>query len=266
MSDSAQSDSAQSDSPQSDQTQRGRVRVEPCAKRVRTYLAGRLVAESTNPLLVWEGPYYPVYYFSLSAIRAELVSDGTTEHSPSRGDAEVCDVKVAEHVARRAARRFSSSPIEQLRDHVRFEWDLMDEWMEEDEPVYTHARDPHTRVDTLTSSRHVRVEVSGTTVADTTRPLGLFETGLPTRWYMPMTDLRMDLLEPSETVSHCPYKGTATYWSLDVGGRLYEDLVWCYRTPLPECQKIAGLACFYNEKVDLYVDGVLEERPRTKFS
>ncbi len=260
------SDPAQREPAQSDPAQRGRVSVAPCAKRVRTYLAGELVAESTEPLLVWEVPYYPSYYFPLSGVRAELVPDGTTEHSPSRGDAEIYDVKVGEHVAKRAARRFPASPIEQLRDHVRFEWNLMDEWFEEDEPVYTHARDPHTRVDTLASSRHVRVEVDGLVVGDTTRPVALFETGLPTRWYLPLTDLRMDLLVVSQTVSHCPYKGTATYWSLNVGGRLHEDLVWCYRTPLPESQKIAGLACFYNEKVDLFLDGTLAERPKTKFS
>jgi uncharacterized protein (DUF427 family) len=93
----------------------------------------------------------------------------------------------------------------------------------------------------------------------------LFETGLPTRWYLPLSDVRTDLLVPSETVTHCPYKGAATYWSLDVGGSRYEDFVWCYRAPLPESQKIAGLACFYNEKVDLYVDGTLEERPKSRF-
>jgi uncharacterized protein (DUF427 family) len=66
----------------------------------------------------------------------------------------------------------------------------------------------------------------------------------------------MDLLRPSMTVTHCPYKGTASYWSLEVNGRVHNDLVWTYRTPLPESMKITGLVCFYNEKVDLYVDGV----------
>ena len=258
----------------SDPPSRGRVRVEPGQKRVRNFLAGQLVAETKNPLLVWEAPYYPTYYFPLEGVVAELVPDGTTEHSPSRGEAEVFDVKVGlrgqdgretEAVAKRAARRFASSPIEQIRDAVKFEWDLMDEWMEEDEPVYTHARDPHTRVDILASSRHVQVVLDGVTVADSTRPHALFETGLPTRWYMPLTDVRMDLLVPSVTVSHCPYKGMATYWSIEVSGNHHDDFVWCYRTPLPESQKIAGLACFYNEKVDLYLDEKLEERPKTKF-
>jgi len=250
----------------SDQAPRGRVRVEPGRKRVRTYLAGHLVAETANPLLVWEVPYYPSYYFPLTGVIAELVPDGTTEHSPSRGEADVYDVRAGPAVATRAARRYASSPIEQLRDSVKFEWNLMDEWLEEDEPVYTHARDPQTRVDILASSRHIRVELDGVTVAETVRPSALFETGLPTRWYIPLTDVRMDLLAPSETVSHCPYKGKANYWSIEIAGKNHEDFVWCYRSPLPESQKIAGLACFYNERVDLYVDGEPEERPNTIFS
>jgi uncharacterized protein (DUF427 family) len=111
----------------------------------------------------------------------------------------------------------------------------------------------------------VRVELDGVTVADSPRPHILFETGLPPRYYLPLPDVRMDLLRPSDTSSHCPYKGTASYWSVDTGHRVHQDVVWMYRTPLPESQKIAGLACFYNEKVDLYVDGELVRRPHTKF-
>jgi uncharacterized protein (DUF427 family) len=153
-----------------------------------------------------------------------------------------------------------------LRDLVRLDWPAMDEWFEEDEPIYVHPRDPYTRVDVLASSRHVRIEVDGVVVARSTQPRILFETGLPPRYYLPLTDLRMDLLRPSELQTQCPYKGTAGYWSLQIGGRSYPDLVWTYRTPLPESQKIAGLACFYNEKVDLYLDGQLQDRPRTHFS
>ena len=94
----------------------------------------------------------------------------------------------------------------------------------------------------------------------------LFETGLPARSYLPLTDLRMGLLRPSGTQTHCPYKGTAAYWSVDTGQAVHTDLVWIYRAPLAESQKVAGLACFYNEKVDIYLDGELQERPRTPFS
>ena len=104
------------------------------------------------------------------------------------------------------------------------------------------------------------------TIAESHQPRILFETGLPPRYYLPLTDVRLDLLRPSDTRTHCPYKGTAAYWSVDAGGTVHEDLVWTYRTPLPESQKIAGLACFYDEHVDLYVDGELQDRPRTPFS
>jgi uncharacterized protein (DUF427 family) len=240
--------------------------VEASQKRVRAYLAQELVADTAGPLLVWEVPYYPTYYIPSSDVRAELLPTGGVEHSPSRGDAQVYDVKVARTTAPRAAHRYPESPISEIQDAIRLEWTAMDEWLEEDEPVYVHPRDPYTRVDILASSRHVRVVVDGETVADSHRPRILFETGLPPRFYMPLTDVRLNLLTPSQNESHCPYKGTATYWHLDVNGHHYDDFVWMYREPLPESQKIAGLVAFYNEKVDLYVDGVLQERVRTKFS
>ncbi|MBV9449906.1 MAG: DUF427 domain-containing protein [Streptosporangiaceae bacterium] len=242
---------------------RGKVRIEPGAKRVRAYLAGQLVADTLHPFLVWEVPYYPAYYLPAADVTAKLVPTGKTEYSPSRGDAELYDVQVDGAVAQAAARRYPDSPFERLRDLVRFDWSAMDEWLEEDEPVYTHPRDPYTRVDILASSRRVRVEVDGVTVADSVRPHILFETGLPPRYYLPLTDIRMDLLRPSSTQTHCPYKGTASYWSLDTGRTIHPDIVWIYRTPLPESQKVAGLACFYNEKVDIYLDDELTERPRT---
>ncbi len=239
------------------QTARG-IRIEPGRKRVRTYLAGQLVADTIHPVLVWEGPHYPVYYLPAADIRAELVPVGRTEHSPSRGDAQVFDVKTAGATAPAAALQYPESPLAELRDLVRLDWSSMSEWFEEDEPVYTHPRDPYTRVDILASSRHIRVEVDEITVADSRRPRILFETGLPPRYYLPLTDVRMDLLRPSDSETHCPYKGTASYWSVDTGRAEHRDIVWMYRFPLPESQKIAGLACFYSEKVDLFVDGELQ--------
>ena len=104
------------------------------------------------------------------------------------------------------------------------------------------------------------------TIGESASPRLLFETGLPARYYLPKTHVRMDLLISSDLVTHCPYKGEATHWSVRAGGTVHPDLAWSYRTPLPESQKIAGLVAFYNEKVDIYVDGVLQERPKTKFS
>ena len=236
----------------------GRVHVETGRKRVRAYLEGSLVADTRQPLLVWEWPYFPAYYFPAADVQAELVPTGQTEHSPSRGDAQIFDVKLPGATAAHAAKRYPGSPLTELRDAVRLDWDAMTEWFEEDEPVYTHPRDPYTRVDILASSRHVRVELDGITVADSRRPRILFETGLLPRYYLPLTDVRMDLLRSSDSETHCPYKGTASYWSVDTGRAEHRDIVWTYRFPLPESQKIAGMACFYTEKVDLFVDGELQ--------
>jgi uncharacterized protein (DUF427 family) len=245
---------------------RGQVRVEHGAKRVRAYLGGAVVVDSIAPLLVWEIPYYPTYYFPESDVRADLVADGGADlHSPSRGDANTLSVLAGGSRALGAAALYEDSPIDELRGTVRLQWDAMEAWFEEDEQVYTHPRDPYTRVDILASSRSVRVLLDGLVVADSTSPRLLFETGLPTRYYLPRTHVRMDLLERSPTVTHCPYKGRAETWSVRVGETLHEDLAWSYPAPLPESQKVAGLIAFYDEKLDIEVDGVLHERPRTKF-
>jgi uncharacterized protein (DUF427 family) len=142
----------------------------------------------------------------------------------------------------------------------------VDAWFEEDDEVFVHARDPYHRVDVLNSSRHVRVEIDGATVAASRRPRLLFETGLPTRYYLPKADVRMDLLEPTDTTTRCPYKGEAIYWSARIGGQLREDVVWSYPYPIPEIPKIEHLLAFFNERVDLYVDGELQVRPQTPWS
>ena len=249
----------------------GHVRVEHCQKRIRAYLGGQLVADSRAALLVWETPYFPAYYLPAGDISAELIPSGDTDRHPRLGQAEILHVKTGSATAEAAAKRYRDAPAPELTDAVRLDWPAMSEWFEEDEPVYTHPRDPHSRIDILASSRHVRVEIDGVTVAESGQPRILFETGLPPRYYLPLTDLRLDLLVPSARTSHCPYKGTAGYWSVDTTaaaehGRLHQDVVWIYRTPLPESQKIAGLACFYDERTDVYLDGIRQPRPRSPFS
>jgi uncharacterized protein (DUF427 family) len=247
--------------------QRGRVRVEDGQKRVRTYLGGEVVADSSRLKLVWEKPYYPVYYFPPQDVRLELLVDtGETYRSPSRGTATVATVKAGDSEAAGAARIWADAKIEEIDGYVTFRWAAMDNWFEEDEEVFVHARDPYTRIDALPSSRHVRVEVNGVAVADSRRTTILFETGLPARYYFPKTDVRLDLLTPVETSTACPYKGNASYWDVTAGDETVPGIAWGYPTPLPESAPIAGLVSFYNEKVDIYVDGELEERPKTVFS
>lgn len=246
--------------------QRGQVRLEQGLKRVRAYLGGHLVLDTLEPRLVWENPHYPAYYVPKDDLRAELTPSERTAHSPSRGDARYSSVRVGDHVAPDAAWEYPESPLEGLRGLVRIDWEAMDAWFEEDEEVFVHPRSPYTRVDILPSSRHVVVELDGATFADSHHPTLLFETGLPARYYLPKVDVRMDLLVPTDTTSRCPYKGFASYWSVRAPSGTVTDLAWSYRTPLPESTRVAGLVCFYNEKVDLVVDGRRLERPRTPFS
>jgi uncharacterized protein (DUF427 family) len=243
-----------------------RVRVESGHRRVRVFLGGQLVADTKRPLLVWEKPYYPVYYFPVEDVVAELTPTGETTSSPTRGEATILTVSILGSRAEAAAYRHYDSPVDRLRRHVAFRWQAMDAWFEEDEQVFVHARNPYTRVDILQSSRHVRVQIDGVTIAETSMPKLLFETGLPTRYYFPKTDVRMDLLEKSELHTACPYKGTASYYHVVVNDRRYDDLAWWYPLATRESEAIAGLISFYNEKVDMYVDGELETRPQTVFS
>jgi len=246
---------------------RERVHIEDGAKRVRTYFGGKVIADSRRIKLVWEIPYYPAYYFPRQDVNADLLTpNGRTEHSPSRGDAHIFTIKAGNREAENGAWHYPNSPVEELHDLIRFDWNAMDGWFEEDEEVFVHPHDPYTRIDILHSSRHVEVQVNGVKVADTHKPTLLFETRLPTRYYIPKLDVRMDLLTPTDTVTGCAYKGFAQYWSVKAGGEMFKDLAWSYKTPLPENVKIAGLIAFYNEKADFIVDGERQTRPRTKFS
>jgi uncharacterized protein (DUF427 family) len=241
-----------------------RLRVERSPKRIRALVAGVVVVDTRAARLVWEHPYYPTYYVPREDVRADLVPAGRHAPRGGLGEADAYDVRVAGRTLPGAALAYPDSPA--LRDLVRLSWKAMDEWLEEDEPVYVHPRDPYKRVDILASSRHVRIVVDGVTVADSTQPRILFETGLPPRYYLPISDVRADLLRPSQSVSHCPYKGTASWWTLEAGGARLEDVAWIYRAPTPESQKIAGLVAFYDERVDVYVDEQLQDRPDTPFT
>ena len=142
----------------------------------------------------------------------------------------------------------------------------MDAWFEEDEEVFGHARDPYHRIDVVPSSRHVKIRVGSEVVAETASPLILFESSLPSRYYIPEEDVRADLLEKSDTTSICPYKGTANYLSVRAGGELHRDVIWMYREPHLAVSKVEGHLCFFDEKVDVELDGELQEPPKTHWS
>ena len=242
------------------------VHIEFSPRRVRTYFGGKLIADSQRVLLVYETRRPPAYWFPSEDVRMEFLERKDQGDGPT--DIVRWRIKVDGHTAENGARSYSSPSSDRaaLAGHIAVYWDAMDAWFEEDEEVFVHPRDPYTRVDTVHSSRHVRVVINGEMVAETRRPVLLFETGLPTRYYIPKNDVRMDLLEPTNSITRCPYKGVARYWSVRAGGETVKDIVWSYPAPIPECPKIENLLSFYNEKVDVYVDGVLQARPTTPFS
>jgi uncharacterized protein (DUF427 family) len=247
-----------------------RFRWEDSRRRVRVVFAGVTIADSIRVMLLHEFGRLPVFYFPLEDVRMDLLeATKHSTHSPLKGDASYWTVRSGDRVAENAAWSYPNPLPEgpQIKGYIAFYWDKMDAWYEEDEQVFAHARDPYKRVDVLPSSRHVRVVLGGLTIADTSHPRLLLETGIPTRYYIPEQDIRMDLLEPTESSSHCPYKGQASYWSAHIGNRVFKDIVWSYRDPLPDCSKIEKLLCFYNERVDaIYVDGERIAVPITPWS
>jgi uncharacterized protein (DUF427 family) len=242
---------------------------EESPKRVRAVFSGETVADSRHAKLLHETGLLPVYYFPEADVRMDLLerTDHTT-HCPFKGDAAYWTVRAGDRVAENAVWGYPE-PMEgapPLAGHVAFYFDRMDKWLEEDEEFDVHPKDPYHRIDVLNSSRHVKVSVNGEVVAESRRPKILFETGLPPRYYIPPEDVREELLVPSDSSSVCPYKGVASYWSVRANGETVEDLVWSYPKPRRDAQKVEGLLCFFNEQVDLEVDGEKQERPKTQWS
>jgi uncharacterized protein (DUF427 family) len=240
-------------------------RFEESPRRIRTVLGGTVIADSQRMRLLHPPGGRPAaYYFPEDDVRTDLFSPSDyTAALPGLGDASYWDVALGGKSYARVARAYRQPPAElnDLARFVTFDWNAMDAWFEEDEEIFVHPRDPYHRVDTRESSRHIRVEIDGQTVAESRRPCVLFETNHPTRFYLPLLDVRLDLLRPTETRTGCAYKGFASYWSLQTDSLPGRDIAWSYAFPFAECAKIANYICFYNERVDLYVDDVLQERP-----
>jgi uncharacterized protein (DUF427 family) len=243
------------------------TRVEPVPRRVRAFLAGEAVVDTTAARYVWEWDYYPQFYIPVADVRAGvLVPEGRTQHS-ERGTVEVHGLQVGDQHRPRAAKVLAESPVDGLSGTVRFDWAALDSWFEEDEQVFVHPRNPYVRVDALRSTRTVRVELDGVVLAETSSPVMVFETGLPTRYYINRAEVDFSHLETSDTVTACPYKGaTSGYWSVRIGDAVHRDLAWAYDFPTRQLLPIAGLVAFYNEKVDITLDGRPLERPTTHFS
>lgn len=222
------------------------LRYEPTGKLLRIYLNGEPVADTVNALLVWEPRrVVPTYAVPERDVSARLESVGRAPAHGSTG--EMFDVVV--DTARRAAAAIRLDDPD-LAGYLTFDFSAFD-WQEEDEPIVAHPHDPFKRIDILASSRHVRVEWDGRLLAESSRPLLLFETLLPVRFYLPRADVVVDL-EPTDTVSYCAYKGRASYFSLPDG---LADVAWTYHQPLREAAPIVDHIAFFNEQTEIVVDG-----------
>jgi uncharacterized protein (DUF427 family) len=240
--------------------------MDPCQKWVRVTVGGETIADTRRALLLQESGHQPTYYFPPEDVRADVLepSDRHTR-CPKKGEASYHTIRVGDSVVENGA-WYYPDPLEgasPLKDLIAFYWDRMDHWYEEDEEVFVHPRDPYHRVDVLPTSRHIRVSLDGELLAESHQAMALFESNLPTRWYLPREDVRVEL-EPTETVTRCPYKGIASYYAVRrENGETVKDLIWYYDDPLRAVDGIAGRLCFFNERVDVEVDGELEGKPET---
>lgn len=260
------------------------LRYQPTAKRVRATVGGNAVLDSTSAVLVWEPRrVVPAYAVPEADIRAELIptpsdveavshpvrlGDGPPVLDPSTGfgvhtcDGESLTIRTGACTLTGAAFRLADKD---LAGHVVLDFDAFDGWLEEDEPIVSHPHDPFGRIDIRRSSRTVQVELAGAVLAESARPTAVFETHLPTRYYLPRADVRVELLA-SPTTTWCAYKGQASYWSVDLDGTRVEDVAWSYEQPLEESARLQGLVCFFAERADYVLDGQRAERPRTPWS
>jgi uncharacterized protein (DUF427 family) len=247
--------------------------LEPTPKRVRVQVGGETIADSRRAMLLHESGHQPIYYFPPEDVRSDALepSDRHTR-CPKKGEASYYTIRVGDRVVEAGAWYYPDplGDAPPIKDLVAFYWNRMDRWLEEDEEVIVHPRDPYHRVDVVRTDRHVRISLDGELLAESRRALALFESNLPARWYLPREDVVAEL-EPSDTQTRCPYKGTAGYHSLRHSARLEgeesgRDLIWCYPDPFPEVSRIAGLLCFFNERVDLELDGELQVRPASPWS
>lgn len=231
---------------------------------IRVQFNGEITADSKRTLLLREAVGRLAYYFPEEDVMMKHLEPGRSSGDGRR----YFDVRVRDRVAEVGAWIYSDPPpeLDGLNGYFTFQWKEMDHWYEEDEEVFVHPRDPYHRVDFIGSSRYVRIELNGISLAESQHPTIVYETSLPPRYYIPMEDVRMDLMETTQAKTRCPYKGEASYWSVNLAGKSYRNFVWAYEDPIPEATKISGMLCFFNEKIDLFVDGELQERPITPWS
>jgi len=241
------------------------IKIDKNPRWIRVKFNGEIIANSKNVLTLHERGQLPVYYFPEKDIHKKfLVPTEKSSHCPLKGNARYWSIKVGDQLTENAVWCYENPILESkgIKGYFAFYWDNVDNWFEEEEEIYVHPRDPYKRVDAIESSRHIKVVLNGKTIAESNKPVIVFETGTPVRYYLPVQDVLKEFLEPSNTSTRCPYKGIATYWNVKIDGNEFEDIVWSYENPIPEIQKIAEFLSFYNERVDIYVDGELEKEQK----
>lgn len=245
---------------------RKNIKIETNPRWVRVKFGGETIADSKDVLTLHERGKLPVYYFPESDVRKDLlVKAAHSTHCPLKGDASYWSIQVGDRLSKNAVWSYQN-PIPEsqaIQGYFAFYWNQVDAWFEEEEEIFVHPRDPYKRVDAITSSRHIQILLNGVTVADSNRPVIVFETGVPVRYYLPKEDIRQEFFEATSLHTSCPYKGIASYLSATIEGKTYENIVWTYPNPIAEIPQIAGLYSFYNENVDaVYVDGEKESEPK----
>lgn len=230
------------------------LEILPCHKRVRVVLEGQTIADSRRVLILRGNAVLPVYYFPPADVKpGHLVPAAALIGHALGGHVRHFTLQAGSRRVEDAAWSFSQPTdprLAPLDGHVAFAWDAADAWFEEDEEVFVHARDPHVRIDTMQSYDHLQVILEGTLIADSHRPLVLVETGQPVRYYLPLEDVRQDLLLFSVRTTRCPYKGVASWWSARIDGKLHADIAWSYQAPIEEIPRIKGLVAFDPEAVE----------------
>jgi uncharacterized protein (DUF427 family) len=234
--------------------------AEPLRRRMRVKLGGEWIADSEDVVLLHEPARYPVAYFPIGDIRPEaLIDENRTTQNRDLGDTAWFTVAAGDGRAEHAAWRHVALPAhaEMLKDRVAFAWRLMDAFYEEDERIVGHAADPYHRIDIRQTSRHLAVKQDERVIADSKRPLVLFESGFAPRWYVPREDIDASAMTPAEGQTFCPYKGLASYY--DIGES--RKAAWFYPEAWPEVARISNLVSFEADKVDVFLDGVKQAMP-----
>ena len=244
----------------------GMLFLDPFPRRIRGIAGGETVVDCRRVQMLHEHGRLPIFLFPREDLRTDLLEPSDrTGSSENKGDERWSHLRVDGELRRDAVFEYVDppEPAAALRGLAGVSWDAMDEWLEEDEQAIVHPRDPYHRVDVLDTSRRIRVMLDGEVLAETDRARVLFETSLPPRWYIPREDVSDRVLLESATTTGCAYKGFASHFSVQAGGRTETDLAWTYPEPRREVERIRDYVAFYNERVDLEVDGELQERPLT---